>query len=76
MASAELEDGGRLSAGYDWNGDWWTARIDGSEGVAEGHALHSVVRELLRLPHRTVSPPWLLEAVQRVAKRETALGRA
>ncbi len=75
MASVALPDGSRLNASYEWFGDWWTARLDASEGVAEGHWLHSVVRDLLPLPPKTVSPPWLLDAVQWLAQRDTPLGR-
>ena len=75
MASVELPDGGRLNASYEWPRDWWTLRLDGSERVAEGRWLHSVARDLLPLPPKTVSPPWLLDAVQRLAERDTPLGR-
>jgi len=43
--------------------------------VAEGHWLHSVVGDLVALPRTTVSPPWLLDAVQRLAEWDTPLGR-
>ena len=78
MASVELPDGRLLNARYEWPGDCWTAwraRLDGSARVAEGHWLHSVVRDLLPLPRKTISPPWLRDAVQRLAERDSPLGR-
>ncbi len=75
MPSVELPDGGRLSASYEWSDDWWTARLEGSGRVAGGHWLHAVVRDLLPFPRGTVSPRWVLDAVQRLAERDTPLGR-
>ena len=75
MESVELPDGGRLNASYEWSRDSWTAWLDGSDRVAENRSLYVAVRELFSLPPKTVSPPWMLDAVQRLAGRDTPLGR-
>jgi hypothetical protein len=76
MTSVELPDGRRVSASYDWSRDWWVARLEGPQGrVAEGRLLHVPLRDLLGLPRDVVSPAWLIDVVDRLAKRDTPLGR-
>jgi hypothetical protein len=75
MESVELPDGGRLNAKYEWSRDSWTAWLGGSERVVENRWLHAATRDLLSLPPESVSPPWLLDAVQRLAGWNTPLGR-
>lgn len=75
MESVELADGGRLNASYEWSSDSWTAWLDGSDRVVENRSLYAAVRGLFPLPPKTVSPPWMPDAVQRLAGRDTPLGR-
>jgi hypothetical protein len=74
VALVELADGRRVSAVYDFDRDWWTARQEGTERVAEGHWLHRVVANSLEIPRGTRSPDEILNAVQRLAHRDTFLG--
>ena len=75
MESVELPDGSRLSASYEWSRDSWMAWLDGSDRLVEHRWLHAAVRDLFPFPPKTVSPPWLLDAIQRLAGRDTPLGR-
>jgi hypothetical protein len=74
MRTVELPNGDRLHGSYDWSSDCWTVRSDGTSGAAREHWLHAAVRELLRIPRGTVSPQWLLDAVERLARHDTPVG--
>ena len=75
MESVDLPDGGRLNASYEWSTDSWTVWLDGSDRVVESRWLNAAVRDLLSLPSRTLCPPWLPDALQWLAGRDTPLGR-
>jgi hypothetical protein len=74
MAVERLPDGRRVVGFYDFERDWWVARIDGSDRTAEGHWIHAVLGDLLDVPRGVVSPDWLIATANRLAQRETSLG--
>jgi hypothetical protein len=74
MAPVELPDGRRVSAVYDFNRDCWKARLESADRMAEGHWLHKTVANLLEIPRGTRSPDEVLDAVQRLAQRDTPIG--
>ena len=74
MKTVELPNGDRVRGSYDWPSDCWTVQLGDTGPAAQGHWLHTVLRELFPMPRRTVSPPWLLDAVQRLAAHDTSLG--
>jgi hypothetical protein len=75
VALVELPDGRRVSAVYVFERDWWVARVEGVDRVAEGHWLHQVVANVLGIPRGTRSPDEVLKAVQQLAHRDTPNGR-
>jgi hypothetical protein len=75
MAVERLRDGRRVGGIYDFERDWWVARIESSDRPAEGHWIHAVLRDLLDVPRGVVSPDWLIDAADRLPERETPLGK-
>lgn len=74
MAVVRLPDGRSVVGVYDFERDWWTVRIEGSDRQAEGHWVHAVLVALLDIPRGAVAPDWVLQAAQRLPAHETPLG--
>lgn len=74
MSDVQLEDGRRVTAVYDFDRDWWTARLEGAEREAGGHWIHAVAAQLFDVPRGRVSPRWVIDLAERLAERDTPDG--
>ena len=73
MGSAELEDGRRADATYDFERDLWTVTVEGR--TAEGRTLYVALRELFGVRRGVVSPRVILDAVPALAAVDTPFGK-